>query len=50
MVGHDFDYRAPFALRTCPLPGLQPAFQVDMPAFIQVFAADLSQQAEANNT
>jgi hypothetical protein len=49
LVGHDFDSRALFALRACPLPGLQPPFQVNVPAFIQVFAADLRQPTKSNN-
>src|ERR1039458_3513472 len=38
-----------YRLQGLPLPCLQPAFQVNMPAFIQVFPADLSQPAKANN-
>src|ERR1035437_3682881 len=49
LVGHNFDYRALFAFRAFPLPGLQPAFQVNMPALIEIFAANLSQPTEANN-
>src|ERR1019366_967660 len=32
-----------------PLPCLQPAFQVNVPALIQVFTADLSQPTEADD-
>ena len=49
LVGHDFDCRALFAFRALPLPGLQPAFQVNVPALIQVFAANLRQAGEADD-
>jgi len=45
LVGHDFDSRALIAFGPFPLPCLQPAFQVNVPAGTQVFAADLSQPA-----
>ena len=49
LVGHDFGYRTLFAFRACPLPSLQPAFQVNVPALIQVFSADLRQAGEADD-
>jgi hypothetical protein len=49
LAGDDFYCRALFAFRTCPLPGLQPAFQVNVPSLIQIFATDLSQPTEADD-
>ena len=46
---HDFDSRALFAFRAFPLTSLQPAFQVNMPAGTQVFAANLRQAGEADD-
>ena len=49
LVGDDLGCGAFLAFRAVPLPSLQPAFQVNMPALIQVFSADLSQPAEADD-
>src|ERR1019366_5170689 len=43
------DCRALFAFSAFPLPGLQPAFQVNMPAGTQVFTANLRQTGEADD-
>src|ERR1039458_2660458 len=49
LVGHDFDYRALFAFGAFPLPGLQTTFQVNVPALVQVFAANLRQPSKADD-
>jgi hypothetical protein len=34
LIGYDFHCRARFSFRAFPLPGLQPTFKVNVPAFI----------------
>ena len=49
LIGYNFDYRALFAFGAFPLPGLQTTFQVNVPALVQVFAANLRQPSKAHD-